>query len=354
MQLLGMRLVGVGPFEDVELPFTGEDGEPRQVTVVHGGGGVGKTTLLAAIATTRPGYCIIPQSARVPGQPDERAEQGRYVVCHYRTGQDDSRRPHALSMVSPNARLYPDDEREALRRREQALFDKLAREGGFVFLAISSTRWFSRQPIAISAPARSVGRYDVRAPVALDDASRSDLARETKQVLAYATIAAALSTRQPDRARFERLGAAMRQTVDALVSLAGMSYLGLDAASLEPIFHAGGGRVLSFDALPTRVRHLVAFAALPVRALWAAYPDLDPRSAEGIVAIDEVDLFQDRHVQAEIVAQLRSALPNVQWILTTTSPIIAGSSDTRDVLALRRLPERDRVELFTGAEARTH
>ncbi len=354
MQLLGVRLVGVGPFEDVELPFAGEDGEPRQVTVVHGGGGVGKTTLLSAIATTRPGHCIVPQSTRLSGPPDERAEQARYVVCHYKTGHDDTRRPHALSIVSPNARLYADDEREALRRREQVLFDKLARERGFVFLAISSTRWFSRQPVSISAPARSVARYDVRAPTALDDAARSDLARETKQVLAYATIAAALATRTPERARYERLGAAMRDTVDQLVSLAGMSYLGLDAGSLEPIFHAGGGRVLSFDALPTRVRHLVAFAALPVRALWAAYPEVDPRSAEGIVAIDEVDLFQDRYVQSALAAQLQSALPGVQWILTTTSPVIAGSSDTRDVLALRRLPERDRVELFTGAEARTH
>lgn len=347
--------MGIGPFEDVELPFADEDGEPRRVTIVHGGGGVGKTSLISAIASTRPGHCMIPQQPRATLPRAERAAEapGPYVICHYRTGRDDSRRPHALCVASPNARGYPDDEREALRRREQALYEKLAREGGFVFLAISSTRWFSRQPISISAPARTVARYDVRMPAALDDASRSDLARETKQALAYATIASALSARQPDSARFERLGAAMRDTVDALVSLAGFSYLGLDAASLEPVFHAGAG-VVSFDALPTRVRHLVAFAALPVRALWAAYPDVDPRAAEGVVAIDEIDLLQDRHVQTRLVPTLESALPSVQWIVTTTSPVVAGSSDTREVLALRRLPERERVELFTGAEARTH
>ncbi len=356
MQLLGVRLVGIGPFEDVELPFTDEDGEPRRVTIVHGGGGVGKTSLLSAIAGTRPGHCIIQQPPRLAGPGVERAadDAGPYVACDYRTGRDDPRRPHALPIASPNARVFADDEREALRRREQALYDRLARDGGFVFLAIGSTRWFSRQPIAISAPARTVLRYDVRAPVALDDASRSDLARETKQALAYATIAASLSSRQPDAARFERLGAAMRDTVNALVSLAGFSYLGLNVASLEPVFHASGGRVLSFDALPTRIRHLVAFAALPVRTLWAAYPDLDPRTAEGVVAIDEIDLLQDRHVQSQLVPALQNALPNVQWIVTTTSPVIAGSSETRDVLALRRLPERDRVELFIGAEARTH
>jgi hypothetical protein len=356
MQLLGVRLVGVGPFEDVELSFTDEDGEPRRVSVVHGGGGVGKTTLVSAIATTRPGHCIIQQPARLAGPPSEGAAgtRGPYVICQYRMGRDDARRPHPLSIASPNARAFADDEHEALRRREQALYDKLARDGGFVFVAISSTRWFSRQPIAISAPARTVARYDVRAPAPLDDASRSDLARDTKQALAYSTIASALSSRQPDSARFERLGAAMRDTVDALVSLAGFSYLGLDAASLEPVFHAGRQGMLSFDALPTRVRHLVAFAALPVRALWAAYPELDPRVAEGVVAIDEADLLQDRQVESRLVAALSNALPGVQWILTTTSPIIAGSADTRDVLALRRLPERNRVELFIGAEARTH
>ena len=47
-------------------------------------------------------------------------------------------------------------------------------------------------------------------------------------------------------------------------------------------------------------------------------------------------------------------LPGIQWILTTTSPLMAGTCDTREVLALRRIPELGQVALFTGSEARTH
>ena len=70
--------------------------------------------------------------------------------------------------------------------------------------------------------------------------------------------------------------------------------------------------------------------------------------------IDEADMHQDPAVQAALPAALRRALPGVQWILTTTSPTMAGACDTRDVLALRKLPELDEIELYTGSEARTH
>jgi predicted ATP-binding protein involved in virulence len=72
------------------------------------------------------------------------------------------------------------------------------------------------------------------------------------------------------------------------------------------------------------------------------------------VVIDEVDMQQDPGVQVALATALRVALPEVQWVLTTTSPKMAGSCDTRDVLALRRSANFGQVQLFTGSEARTH
>jgi len=352
MKLVRAVLVGVGPFEELVLPFADEDGEPRAVTVIHGGGGTGKSSVLAAVGSTRPGHCVV-QPARA--EPRENAPLP-FCACDWALGQDEPARPHPLSVVSPNARLSANDETEGLRRREQALFDRVANEGGFAFLSIGSTRLFSRQPIAFSAPARTIARYDVRAAPALDDATRSDLARETKQALAYAAIASALSA--PDEAaarRFDLLGAAMQSAVEHLVQLCGFSYRGVDPYSFEPMFVAHGQRkAIAFDSLPTRARHLAAFAALGVRTLWAAYPDQDPRDAEGVIAIDEVDLHQDAQVQHKLLAALREALPGAQWILTTTSPVVAAAADERAVLALRHLPEGDGVRLFAGDQARTH
>ncbi len=358
MKLVQVALVGVGPFDKLVLPFADEHGDPRALTVIHGAGGVGKSSVLAAIASTRPGHCVVQPNRTEPRE----GASPPFAACEWALGQDEPARPHPLSVASPNARLSPSDEVEALRRREQTLFDRLAGEGGFAFLAIPSTRWFSRQPLALSAPARTIARYDVRASVTSDDATRADLARETKQALAYAAIASVLPSlepavtparsEQPER-RFDLLDAGMRSVVESFLKLSGFSYRGLAPHSFEPIFQ-GHGRDVPFDALPTRVRHLVAFAALSVRTLWAAYPEQDPRDSEGVIAIDEVDLHQDAQVQQELIATFREALPEAQWILTTASPIVAGAADARAVLALRPLPEAEGVRVFAGDQARTH
>ncbi len=355
MRLLRAEIAGVGPFDVLVVPFADDEDKPRRMTVVHGGGGVGKTSLLQAIATTRPGHCTAQLRQREVRPEDEGNEPPvPHVRCQWWLGQDDPARPHPLLFGSPNVRVFPSDEEESMRRREQALFDRVAGEGGYAFLAIGSTRWFSRQPIAFSAPARTVARYDVKAATALDDASRSDLSRDTKQALAYAAIARSLSAGNKAERSFERLGEAMHDVVNRMTALAGFEYLGLDAFSFEPMFGDPSGRTIPFDALPTRSRHLTAFAALSVRTLWAAYPARDPRDAEGVIAIDEVDLHQDAGVQAELPGVLRAALPEVQWILTTTSPLISAACDPSEVLALRRLPEQREIVLFSGAHALTH
>lgn len=348
MHLLRLNITNLGPFDRIELGF-GDEGVPRRITVVHGGGGVGKTTVLSALAHTRPGYSVAFSGSA------EREEPGA-TVGEFHLGQDEPERPHPLVVASPNVRVYEDEVRESLRRKEQAFFDRVARESGFVFVSIPATRWFSRQPVAIVGPARGMSRYDVRSPIALEDPTRADLTRETKQVLAYGAITRALGT-QEGAGRTERLAVALEHSVNALTGLVGYRWIGVDPITLEPAFVSEelGPRVLTFDQLPTRARHLVAFAALPVRALWAAYPGRDPLDAEGIVAIDEVDLNQDIAVLTRLVHGLSIALPAVQWIVTATSSALASSCEDGEVIVLRRSSDRcDRIELFTGDMARTH
>lgn len=348
MKLVRARVVGATAFDDIELSFCDDDERPHPVTVVHGAGGTGKTTLLAALAMTRPGHIAVPHP-RMAASPDS----DPFIVCDWLPGVDDPDRPHPVRVATPNVKLPGDEEAEALRRREQTYFDRLARSSGWVFHTLSSVRWFSRQPIALSAPERSVARWDVRAAHSLDDASRADAARETKQALAYAALAAALGEangqHDPDHAL---LGRAMRHAVDTLVNLAGFRYAGVDARSFEPRFESDAGQLVWFDQLPTRVRHLVAFAALPVRCLWAAYPGADPLDAEGVFAIDDVDLHQDERVRARLVEALELALPGAQWLLTTSSSLVAATAP--HVLALRRGEADAAVEVYVGPAATTH
>src|SRR5438105_4558413 len=115
MKLVQLALVGVGPFDQLVLPFADDGGEARPLTVIHGAGGVGKSLVLTAIASTRPGHCIV-QSPRT--EPAREGAPPPFAACDWALGQDEPARPHPLSVASPNARLSANDEAEALRRRE--------------------------------------------------------------------------------------------------------------------------------------------------------------------------------------------------------------------------------------------
>ncbi|MEO6575570.1 MAG: hypothetical protein ABIP89_17100, partial [Polyangiaceae bacterium] len=62
----------------------------------------------------------------------------------------------------------------------------------------------------------------------------------------------------------------------------------------------------------------------------------------------------DIAVQRALLPALHRALPRVQFIVTTSSPELAHGCDGADVLALRRMPTSDRVELYEGALAVVH
>jgi hypothetical protein len=341
-----LHLAGVGVFDDLRLPLEDARGSPRRLAVLFGGEGVGKTSILAAIATTRPGHAVVQNGA---GSPP-------LAAADWFLGDDDPARPHPLRVVSPNAKLEGErDETALLRRREQALFDRRAAEGGFVLAAFSGARWFSRTPVLLTTPDRTVLRYDVRTTATFDDAARADLARETKQVLSFAGAAAALArgARDASSIRFEVLDRALRGALAVLLEDTGAAYLGVSPARLEPVF-AYDGREVELDDLPRSLRHRVAFGALTLRALAGGYPDRDPRDAEGVVLLDDLEVHQDPRAQAALPSLLQRALPRVQWIVTTGSPAVATACEVGEVIALRRMPGSAAVELYQGPAAAVH
>lgn len=361
-----MRLVGIGPFDDATFTFGEDIARPRLANVIIGGSCSGKTSLLTAIASTRPGHAV----AQLVG----RTESGvpGYAIADYALGDDDPTRPHTLRVASPNAKLDDEEDGGLARRREQTLFDRRAAEGGFAFIAISGARWFSRTPVALTSPDRTVFRYDPRAAATFDDASRADLARETKQAIVLAAIGCALAARgTPDRSQEDSLPSrtvateaqasrlalchsSMIAALGAALDGTGFAYDGVDPLRLEPIFSERGGSQGLFDDLPRGVRHAIAFAALPLRALWGAYPGADARDAEAVVLVDDAEAQLPQAHQRTLIPRLRRALPRVQWILTTASSAIAEGAEVGDVIAVRRLPGSNKVELFDGASAVLH
>lgn len=58
------------------------------------------------------------------------------------------------------------------------------------------------------------------------------------------------------------------------------------------------------------------------------------KQTPGIIMIDEVDLYLHPHWQRHILADLQKAFPRMQFIVTTHSPFIVQSVDSKNVIAL--------------------
>jgi hypothetical protein len=283
------------------------------------------------------------------------------VVCDWVLGDDDPTRPHPLRVASPNAALDEREDEALLRRREQALFDRRAQECGFVVLGFSAARTVARSPAAYGPTDRAAtSRYDARAPIVFDDVGRAELARDTKHALGLAAIGAALGgSATLDHALREVVAhlatlTGVSYVVAHLATLTGVSYVGVEPVSLEPLFESEHRARIPFDELPTSARTILAFGVLTARALHAAYPGRPPRDGEGVVLIDEVELHQEASVARAVVPSLRVLFPRVQWIVSTSSREVALACEASDVIALRRMPSSQKVEIHEGPLAVIH
>jgi hypothetical protein len=104
-------------------------------------------------------------------------------------------------------------------------------------------------------------------------------------------------------------------------------------------FSAGGEPVEAVD-LPDGFRSSIAWL-VDLCDVWCQKTGPHkrpprPEDVEAIVLIDEIDLHLHPSLQRALVPRLRKALPNVQWIVSTHSPLILSSFETSELIALDR------------------
>jgi hypothetical protein len=112
-----------------------------------------------------------------------------------------------------------------------------------------------------------------------------------------------------------------------------------------------GGAIVPASELPDGFRATIAWLA-DICATWHEKEpdeakDGDPAKIRGIVLIDEIDLHLHPSLQRVLVPRLRKALPEVQWIVTTHSPLVISSFDRREIVLLKagpKGPEREPLD----------
>lgn len=383
MKLRSLHLRDYRSFADTRIQFE------EDVTVLVGINGAGKTAILDAIA------CALGQIvAKIPGIPAEdrpssydlvhedirvlekdRSAASVRVAADFEDGIQFAR---ILGALDREPRFDPSSESSgrSLEEHIDALFSRVILGGAAelpVFAYLGTDRASGQPPERRRNFRTQFQRFDAYEN-ALDPAADfkawfewfAALEREyLEEVRAFfVTLEAqawvdsvALRDSAPPRPRpKESKGLkAVKQALQAVLN--GISSPRVLSSPLRMVVNkalANGTRVeLSLNQLSDGYRSMLAMVMDFSRRLVQANPDLEnPLEAKAILLIDEVELHLHPKWQQEVIPSLRRAFPNTQLILTTHSPQVLTTIDSRSIRILRE----DRVESAppgtSGAESK--
>ena len=121
--------------------------------------------------------------------------------------------------------------------------------------------------------------------------------------------------------------------------------LGKDHFSLDGDMEGGEylftrkGLKVPFPALSDGYRAFLGWIGdLLFHLCMTSSKNMDLRESKGMVFVDEIDLHLHPKWQMKILPTLSKALPNIQFILTSHSPLLVGSLEWMNVIAMKPIP----------------
>lgn len=141
---------------------------------------------------------------------------------------------------------------------------------------------------------------------------------------------------------------AVREAVAELMP--GFSRLRIQRLPRPVMVVTKGDTQFRLDQLSDGERNLIALTGELARRMAIASPHLpDPRQTEGVVLIDEIEQHMHPGLQREVLPRLRRAFPQAQFIVSTHSPQVLSTAPRDAIVAVENFTAR---RLARGAEGR--
>lgn len=378
MYIESLRIRNLKLLKDFSLSFTNDEGEPRMWTVIIGENGTGKTSILQAIAMAAAGSLQINSLAKpVVGQlRDRRTDDAMAINAEFRfTSRALEPSVHPLLTSKPTATLRLDSsvslvKGETTLKASSRYVKTRGRRGDPLDTARSQNQslWF----VAGYGVARLLP--DAGRPVSLAQPSIERMSPLFDQTIALTSTGFAnYFEDQPDKARrFHRvLKRTLKKTEELLPAISDLELRGRggvrkagDLQERDRFIQRVGKQDLKVPA--TALSHgyqstIAWIADLIGHVVLEADNELEPEYMEGLVLIDELDLYLHPTWQVHLVRALRETFPRMQFVATTHSPLVLAGlrPDKDDIVRLSMDPKEGNIErvpvdadprLMTGTE----
>ncbi|WP_407485777.1 AAA family ATPase [Elizabethkingia anophelis] len=130
----------------------------------------------------------------------------------------------------------------------------------------------------------------------------------------------------------------------------------LDKKNYTLEFNFKDGRVITFESLPMGYRRVFSMV---IDIAYRSYILNQGIESEGVVLIDEIELHLHPTLQQDVLKRLRQVFPNIQFIVTTHSPLVISnfkSDDNNKIIKLEHDGNdyyNDKVENIYGIDYNT-
>ena len=341
ISIRNMRLVGDSP---IEIDFSPN----KNVVILLGDNGMGKTTILDALATS-----MAPFSAQFPGVQDFQLSD---LDVHI---QDNGQRSEFLSVssvIEDEGRMIssvryrkgttntPKSNYEELK--QMAIEKKSAILNGAINVKLPVFAYYGTGRGQFKVPERKRGFQQA---FERWDCYKSAINPETdfKRFFGWFDLMEDEERRTREKLRDFDYQSPVLQSVRFALSQFVKQYHNprIETRPLRFVMDKNGENgkhsELRIEQLSEGYKIVIAMVADLAARMAEANPSMDnPLESPGIVLIDEIDLHLHPRWQREIITQLTNVFKNIQFIVTTHSPIIViGASEVAQVVNLNRISE---------------
>jgi predicted ATPase len=331
MFLRRLTLENIRSIEHLDLDLTTPAGEPRRWTYILGPNGAGKSTILRSIALVLAGSNALLELLGDAGDWIRQGRQGGRIALEYQTA-DGELRTAELTLIAGDTTSTVYERNLAFLRTLDDAIAKAERNYFTVGYGVS------RRPADDVVMAAKSGVF------------RNSRAQAVGTLFSPHATLASLETWAIER-DYARQGSfsEIAESVNRL--LHDVRFERIDRVSRQLIFRTPDG-LIPFRRLGDAYQNVAAWTGDLLRHITDTFADRrDPFLARGLLLVDEVDLHLHAVWQRQLINYVGDRFPNLQFVLTTHSPLTAHQAAEGELYQLERQAETAPAELsaYVGA-----